>query len=85
MTLLHTILRKNFIPLFAIIFASLIGIAAFEITNTPFLLWNYSDWPVFEYRFFEIPLLAIIWWPIQFVALLSLIRCVLRVEELDIW
>jgi hypothetical protein len=73
-TLTRDVLRGNFVPIYSIAASSVICIALVEIYNTPFQAWAFVNWPLDTLRFFKIPLVAYLLWPMQFLLILPLIR-----------
>jgi hypothetical protein len=73
-TLTRDLLRGNFVPIYSILAASIICIVLVEIYNTPFQAWTFINWPLDTVRFFKIPLVAYLLWPMQFFLILPLIR-----------
>jgi hypothetical protein len=73
-TLTRDVIRGNFVPIYSIIASSIICVALVELYNTPFQAWTFINWPLDTLRFFKIPLIAYLLWPMQFLLLLPLIR-----------
>jgi hypothetical protein len=84
-TLTRNFLRGSYLSYISILIASIIGIILFEFYNAPFLIWEYSNWPLSDIRILEMPLLGIIWWHTQFLALVSMLRVSIPHEYLDLW
>ena len=84
-TFVFDIIRKDFIPLIAILLANFTGIFLIEIINVPVQIWMFTNWPLSEVKFLTLPLLVWIAWPLQFLLMLSLFRFVLDKKEMDIW
>ncbi len=73
-TLTRDIIRGDFIPLASMILASILCIFFVEFVNAPFQVWVFSHWPMDNLRFLNIPLVAYIVWPMQYLILIPLIR-----------
>lgn len=73
-TLTRDLIRGDFIPLISIILASIFCIFFVEFINAPFQVWVFSHWPAENIRFMNIPLVAYLMWPMQYLILLPLIR-----------
>ncbi len=84
-TLTWDLMQRNIYPIIGILFASLIAIIFIEFINSPFQIWIFANWPLNEYRIFNIPMLALAVWPLQFLAFLSMLRFALAKREASIW
>lgn len=84
-TLIFDLLNGRGSVLFAIILASLVGILFIEFANAPLGLWVFDNWAFNDIRIANIPLLAYLVWPTQFLIFLSFLRLVFRPRTLKIW
>lgn len=84
-TLTRDFIRKDYLPYLSILISSIIGIVLIEFHNAPLLMWEYSQWPLSEIRIFEMPLLALVWWHTQFLALLAMLRVFIPEKDMDLW
>lgn len=73
-TLTRDLIRGDYIPLISIIFSSVICIILVEFVNSPFQLWTFTHWPINNIRLMNIPIVAYMVWPMQYLILLPLIR-----------
>lgn len=84
-TLIYSLLRKDFVPIFAIVVAVLIGIALMELLNAPFQVWVYANGPFNDSKLLGVPIWVWVVWPTQFLMFLSIFRLVLEEKQVDIW
>lgn len=84
-TLTRDLVRGNFIPLISIIISSFICIILVEFINAPIQIWRFSNWPYQEINLFNIPLIAFLLWPMQYLLLLPIIRILDSKNEDNIW
>lgn len=84
-TLTLDLLTGKFRPLVAILLVNWIAIIAIELVNSPFQVWVFSNWPLNSIRIFNVPVIALFWWPFQFPAFLAMFRAALSKKEADIW
>jgi hypothetical protein len=84
-TLLKDIYTRRLQPLAVIVLAALGGIIFTELLNVPLQIWTFSNWPLGHLRLLNIPLLAWLSWPVQFIALLTMLRLALKEKDIDIW
>jgi hypothetical protein len=75
-TLTHDILSGNLWPIIFIMAANVIAIIVIEFANGPFQMWSFSNWPFDDIRILHVPVVALLWWPLQFPAFLSMLRAV---------
>lgn len=79
------IIRGNYIPLIAIFLASFICILLIEVSNTPLQIWKFDNWPLNDIRFANIPVLAYLTWPIQFLLILPILRLIDSNNRENVW
>ncbi len=84
-TLSRDCLRGNFLPLVSIVGASVLCIVFVELFNAPFQIWVFHNWPLDHIRFFDIPLVAYLVWPSQYLLLLPIIRLFDGKNEENVW
>ena len=80
-TLTHDILAGNLWPIVFILIANLIAVIIIEFLNGPFQVWIFANWPYDNLRMLNIPLTAILVWPLQFPVFLSMIRVLFPAKE----
>lgn len=73
-TLTRDLIRGNFVPFISIILASLMCVLFVEVFNYPFQIWAFANWPMDQVKLLNIPLIAYLVWPMQYLILLPLIR-----------
>lgn len=84
-TFTKDVLNLNLHPLIAIIIANIIAIAFIEFINAPIGIWKFGNWIHNDIQILTVPIAALIAWPLQFFAFLSMLRAVLSNKELEIW
>jgi len=83
-TLTHDILSGNFWPILFIIIANVIAVISIEFLNGPFQVWIFANWPYDNIRLFNVPVTALLAWPLQFPVFLSMLRALFPSREV-IW
>lgn len=83
-TLTHDILSGNFWPILFIIIANTIAVISIEFLNGPFQVWIFTNWPYDNIRLFNMPIAALLVWPLQFPVFLSMLRALFPSKEV-IW
>lgn len=83
-TLTHDILSGNFWPVLFIIIANAIAVITIEFLNGPFQVWIFANWPYDDIRVFNVPIVALLVWPLQFPVFLSMLRALFPSKEV-IW
>jgi hypothetical protein len=84
-TLTEDLLLGNMRPILAILVASIVAILLIEYVNVPFDVWEFTNWPLQNTSIYGMPVFALLAWPFQFLALLSMVRFALKPSELKIW
>lgn len=84
-TMTRDMIGGNFIPLFAIIIANCLSVLFFEFPNGPLQVWVFDNWAFNNLRLLNIPLVAFLAWPFQFLMLLSILRVAFKTKKIDIW
>lgn len=84
-TLTRDLIRGNFVPLVALLCCSAVGMIFIEAVNYPFQIWTFANWPLQEVAIVGVPIVAVIVWPLQFLVLMSMMRCFFDARKLDIW
>jgi hypothetical protein len=84
-SLLQGIIHKNFNSLFAVLLASLLLLIIMEIQNASLGLWVYANWPLSHIRLFTIPLIAVLAWPLHYIAILSVYRALNKRQTEEIF
>lgn len=84
-TLTRDLVRGNFLPLISIFMASVICIILVELFNAPFQIWSFTNWPYTHINLFNIPGIAYLLWPLQYLLLLPIIRILDGKNEENIW
>ncbi|MCC6710761.1 MAG: hypothetical protein IT416_00170 [Candidatus Pacebacteria bacterium] len=84
-TLTRDLIRKNFIPLAAILAASLACIILVEFANSPFQVWIFTNWPYQHIGLLKIPVAAYLLWPTQYLLLLSIVRLIDKNNSENVW
>lgn len=84
-TLTQDIIRGNFVPLISIFSASILCIVFIELFNMPFQIWVFHNWPMNHIRLFEIPVVAYVVWPTQYLLLLPIIRLLDGKNAEQVW
>ncbi len=83
-TLTHDLLSGNWWPIIFILVANVVAIIVIEFANAPFQVWTFANWPFDHLRLLNLPIIAILLWPIQFPVFLSMLRTVFPSREV-IW
>ena len=83
-TLTHDILSGNWWPIIFIFIANAVAVIVIEFANTPFQVWTFANWPFDHIRFLNLPIVALLLWPIQFPVFLSMLRAVFPSREV-VW
>ena len=83
-TLTHDILSGNFWPIIFILIANTLAIVIIEFANTPFQVWSFANWPYDHIRLLNVPVAALLLWPLQFYAFLSMLRALFPSKEV-VW
>jgi len=84
-TLTKDFLRRDYVPILAISIANIFAIILIEFTNGPFQLWIFDNWFMNEVRILNVPIMALLVWPLQFPVFLSMFRYFFAQKEIDIW
>lgn len=84
-TLTRDILRLNLIPSLSILIATALALLFIEITNSPFQVWVFDNWSFNDVALGNIPLMAFLAWPFQFLTFLSILRYLIEEKKIDIW
>lgn len=83
-TLTYDITRGNWWPILFITLANITAIILIEFVNAPFQVWHFANWPYDDIRFFNVPIMAILIWPLQFPVFLSMLRALFPSKEV-VW
>lgn len=82
--LLH-LLRGDLIPLFAIIFGSLVTSIIMEVYNLPIQIWRYTNIPYHNTSLLGIPIVILLLWPFQYLLFISLYHVIYKKETARVW
>jgi hypothetical protein len=72
LSLLKTLLDGNCRPLFALLIASAAFGVFWETVNAAHHFWIYTNWPLPQWQFMNIPVMVLVLWPLQYLVFLSL-------------
>jgi hypothetical protein len=84
-TLIMHLIQKDWVPLASILIASTLTSITMEGFNIPLTIWIYTNWPLANITFFNLPLTVLIAWPVQYILLIALYRVVYKRETARIW
>jgi len=84
-TLTKDVIRGYFSPILVILIANIIAVIAIEFFNGPFRIWRFANWPFENIQILNVPLIAIIVWPLQFFGLLTMLRAAFTQKQIKIW
>jgi hypothetical protein len=83
-TLTYDLLSGNLLPIIFILIANILAITFIEIANAPFQVWHFANWPFDDVRLFNLPISALLLWPLQFPMFLSMLRSIFPSREI-VW
>lgn len=66
-SLLATMLRREWLPVAAMLFTAWTFGFFMETVNTAQHFWRYTNWPLGNYRAFGVPVLVLVLWPLQYL------------------
>lgn len=84
-SLIFNIYKGNLIPLFAVLLASFMCSLVYESFVVPTGIWRYMNIPFQETKILGIPLFVIIFWPLQYFALIAFYRVLFKKETEKIY
>ncbi|MBI4226191.1 hypothetical protein HY612_03720 [Candidatus Roizmanbacteria bacterium] len=84
-SLLKDIIHHYPTPLVSILVASFLLALVMEIENLYHGFWVYTNWPLEEIRFLNLPVIMLLAWPLHYVGFLSLFRAFTEKESDEIW
>lgn len=83
-TLTYDIIGGNWWPILFIILANITAIILIEFANAPFQVWHFANWPYDNIRLLNVPIAALLIWPLQFPVFLSMLRTLFPSREV-VW
>lgn len=84
-SILYEMLKGNFWPLISVLVAAWLSAVLYEVFNMPSGVWRYTNIPLTNITFFQIPLIVYIAWPFHYIILFSLYRVLFKKETEEIW
>lgn len=84
-SLLKDIIHDYSSPLISILIASFLLAIIMELENIPHAYWVYTNWPMEQIRFLNLPITMFLAWPLHYIAFLSLFRAFTGKESDEIW
>lgn len=80
-SLIQTAIHGYYTPIWASYISAFILLALMESLNGPLLLWKYVNFPLEEIKVFSMPILGVIGWPFQNIALVNLYALIFNKDE----
>jgi|GEM_PF-1615102 len=84
-SLLSTIFAGHYQNITAILLSSLLLSIVMEAINIPIGYWRYTNWPMSDLAILGLPLLTFAFWPLHYIAFLSLYNWLGKKETKPIW